>query len=83
LTGRLGTAARQVGLAGQAMIEYALIMATVVMSFALASNIGVTKSVAARLSENQEAYSIRLPDKFTAAEIGKRAQQFNDQISLK
>jgi hypothetical protein len=68
---------------GQAMLEYSLIMATVVMSFAVASDLGIPKSIVQRLSETQDAYSIKFPEKFTPAEIGKRAQQFNDQISLK
>ena len=68
---------------GQAMLEYALIMGTVVLSFAVASDIGIPKAIAQRLSETQDAYNVRLPEHFSAKEIGTQAQKFNDQISLK
>jgi Flp pilus assembly pilin Flp len=76
-----GHAARQQR--GQAMLEYALIAGTVVMSFAVASQLGVTRSIADRMSQSQDAWSIRLPDAFTAKAIHDSAQKFNDQIKLK
>ena len=65
------------------MLEYALISCTVVMSFALASQIGVIRSVADRLNESQDAWNIKLPDEISAPAIHASAQKFNDQIKLK
>jgi hypothetical protein len=65
------------------MLEYSLIMATVVVAFAVASDIGIPRSITQRLSETQDAYSVKLPEHFSANEIGQQAQKFNDQISLK
>ena len=83
-----GPAARQQR--GQAMLEYALISATVVLSFALASQVGVTRSVADRMSESQDAWNIRLwplgpgdSEKISPSTIHARAQGFNDQIKLR
>ena len=65
------------------MLEYSLIMVTVVVSFAVATDLGIPKSLVQRLNETRDAYSVQLPEHFSANEIGHQAQQFNDQIQLK
>jgi len=65
------------------MLEYGLISATVVMSFALASQVGVIKSVADRLSSNVDTWNIRLPETISPSAIHDSAQKFNDQIKIR
>ncbi|MEA2646490.1 MAG: hypothetical protein QOE92_1573 [Chloroflexota bacterium] len=68
--------------AGQAMLEYSLISATIVGGFGVLSNLGVTQAVVARVAETLQAWNITLPDSLKPSDIKNDADRFNKQIRL-
>jgi hypothetical protein len=76
-----GTAAR--GQRGQAMLEYALISATVVMAFALAGQLGVSKQFVKLINDSESTYNISLlPNELSPEGIMGYTQKFNEQLPL-
>jgi hypothetical protein len=82
------------GKRGQAMMEYALITGTVILGFAMASQLGASDAFIKLVSGGgnvstgngsvQDSYNILLPDttKDIASEIHNNAAKFNTQIQL-
>lgn len=77
--GRTG-AARQLG---QAMAEYALIMATVVAGFAVASQAGVYGGIVDTLQQIGGNYNIFLPTNLDELKDSAKRDDFNHQIVLR
>jgi len=44
------------------MVEYSLILATVVIAFAVAGQLGLSSAFVQRLNDSQENYQVLLPD---------------------
>jgi hypothetical protein len=75
---------RAAGQRGQAMLEYALITSTVIVAFALASQLGFSSRFADQLEHSQEVYYVPLPTDLTNIhQDANYITQLNNQISLR
>lgn len=65
------------------MLEYSLISATVVMAFALASQMGVSDAFLKTINQAQTTYNIQLlPEELSPEAILKLTKTFNEQLPL-
>ena len=64
------------------MLEYALIMATVVVGFAVASRIGASSAFVQRLNEAQSNYSVIIPENLADLQDSLKKDRFNKEITL-
>jgi hypothetical protein len=64
------------------MVEYALIMATVVVGFAVASRIGASSAFVQRLNEAQSNYSVLIPENLDDLQDTVKQDRFNREITL-
>ena len=64
------------------MVEYALIMATVVVGFAVASRIGASNAFVQRLNEAQSNYSVLIPENLDDLQDTVKQDRFNREITL-
>ncbi|MGI8609686.1 MAG: hypothetical protein ACR2MY_10745 [Candidatus Dormibacteria bacterium] len=68
---------------GQAMLEYSLISATVVVAFAAASQMGFSDVFLHYIDNAQSTYNIQLlPDEVSPEAILKLTKTFNQQLPL-
>jgi hypothetical protein len=64
------------------MVEYSLIMATVVVGFAVASRLGVSSAFVNRLNDAQQNYSVIIPEDLSELQDSLKQDRFNREITL-